>query len=866
MTPPNSGPPVDPPSALDSHTPIMRQYLGIKADYPDILLFYRMGDFYELFYEDAQKAARLLDIALTARGQSAGQPVPMAGVPVHAVDGYLGRLVRLGESIAICEQLGDPARSRGPVERRVVRIVTPGTVTDEALLEERRDNLLVALHGRDARYGIASLDLSGGRLCVLEVEGEEALCSELERLQPAEILISEDFASAPWLDGRPGLRRQPPWHYDLDTARRLLTEQMRTHDLIGFGCDAMTLALGAAGCLLQYATHTQRSALPHIRKLHLEQREHSLILDAATRRNLEIVTNLRGTTDSTLAAVLDRTATPMGARLLRRWLHRPLRDPTILRDRQDALQALMANNRFEALHEVVRRIGDVERILARVALGSARPRDLSQLRFALASLPALRTALADLEAGRLPGLAGQLGEFPELSSLLQRALMERPPMLLRDGGVIAPGYDAELDELRTLATHADEFLVALENRQRERTGISTLRVGYNRVHGYYIEVSRSHSDRVPTDYVRRQTLKGAERYMTEELRGFEDKVLSSRERALAREKSLYDELLAHLQGHLPRLQAAADALAELDALANLAERAAALELTRPELSQSPGIHIQGGRHLVVEQSSPAPFVPNDVRLDERRRVLIITGPNMGGKSTYMRQTALICLLAHVGSFVPAQRAVVGPLDRIFTRIGAADDLAGGRSTFMVEMAETANILHNATPLSLVLVDEIGRGTSTFDGLSLAWACAEYLASRLGSFTLFATHYFELTRLPERHASMANVHLDAAEHDDGIVFLYAVKDGPASQSYGLQVAALAGVPHPVIDLARRRLRDLERGARLPTTQIALFPSEPPHPVLEALHAVQPDELSPRQALETLYALKSLAREPRGTGKC
>jgi DNA mismatch repair protein MutS len=853
-----AAPDVHPGSPPDSHTPIMQQYLGIKAEHPDMLLLYRMGDFYELFYEDARKAARLLDIALTTRGQSGGQPIPMAGVPVHAVDSYLSKLVRLGESVAICEQIGDPARSRGPVERRVVRIVTPGTVTDEALLDERRDNLLVAVHAEGTRFGVASLDLASGRFCVLEVDGEEDLDSELERLQPAEILVSEELASPGWHEGRAGLRRQPHWHFDVDAAHRLLSQQFGTRDLSGFGCDGMSVAVGAAGCLLQYAANTQRSALPHIHSLRVEHREHSLILDPATRRNLELVTNLRGTSENTLVSVLDQTATPMGARLLRRWLHRPLRDTAVLSARQDAIAVLTAQGEFTPMHEALRGLGDVERIVARVALGTARPRDLAQLRDALAALPAIQRRMQELDSVRVRDLAEQMGEFGELSGLLQRALVEHPPVLLRDGGVIAQGHDAELDELRMLATRADDFLLSLETREREHSGIPSLRVGYNRVHGYYIEVARSAAERVPADYVRRQTLKGAERYVTEELKDFEDKVLSSRERALAREKALYDDIVTHLQDHVPRLQACAEALAEIDVLANLAERAHTLDLARPDLSEISGIRIEGGRHPVVQQTASTPFVPNDIELDAARRMLVITGPNMGGKSTYMRQTALVCLLAYVGSFVPARSATIGPLDRIFTRIGAADDLAGGRSTFMVEMTETANILHNATARSLVLIDEIGRGTSTFDGLSLAWACAEYLAQRIGSFTLFATHYFELTRLPDRYPVMANVHLEAAEHGRGIVFLYAVKDGPASQSYGLQVAALAGVPRAVIDLARRRLQELERGrSSPPTCQMPLFPSEGQQPALEALKEIDPDNLSPREALEALYTLKALA---------
>ena len=838
---------------------MMQQYLRLKAEHPDILLFYRMGDFYELFYDDARKVARLIDITLTARGQSAGEPIPMAGIPYHAADQYLARLVRLGESVAICEQIGDPAASKGPVERKVVRVVTPGTVTDEALLEERRDNLLAALHAHGEHYGLAVLDVSSGRFTVMEVRGNEALLGELQRLQPAELLIDEQWTAPALVHARSGVRKQPPWHFEQDGARRLLIAQFGTKDLSGFGADELSVALGAAGCLLHYVQATQRAALPHLRALRVERREDSVILDAATRRNLEIDTNLAGGTEHTLAAVFDRSATTMGSRLLRRWLNRPLRARTELRLRQQSVGALLDNRTYENLFNVLRGIGDVERILARVALKSARPRDLAQLRNALGALPDLRTQLARIDALLVNQLRLRLDVDPVVFTLLAQALIETPPALIRDGGVIAPGYDAELDELRGLKDNADQFLVELETRERARSGIANLKVNYNRVHGFYIEVTRAQSEKVPDDYIRRQTLKGAERYITPELKAFEDKFLSASERALAREKILYEQLLAQLLNYLAVLQDAAAALAELDVLNTFAERADALSLTCPELSEHPGVDIDGGRHPVVEQVSDAPFIPNDVRLDDARRMLIITGPNMGGKSTYMRQTALIALHAHVGSYVPARRASIGELDRIFTRIGAADDLASGRSTFMVEMTETANILHNATEHSLVLMDEIGRGTSTFDGLSLAWACAEDIARRVRAFTLFATHYFELTTLPETHDSCVNVHLDAVEHGDHIVFMYAVKDGPASQSYGLQVAALAGVPRAVIERAKQKLRELENNTTHPSApqqQLALFAPSEPHAVLNALEEIDPDTLSPRDAHAALYRLKEL----------
>ncbi|NOX75445.1 MAG: DNA mismatch repair protein MutS [Gammaproteobacteria bacterium] len=859
----------------NKHTPMMQQFLRIKAEFPDTLLFYRMGDFYEMFFDDARQAAKLLDITLTARGKSGGDPIPMCGIPYHSADGYLAKLVRQGVSVAICEQVGDPAKSKGPVERKVTRIVTPGTVTDEALLEERRDNLVVAVHGHGGRYGLGALDVTSGRFSVLEVDGDEALSSELERLNPSELLLNEEAIPAGIDTSRPGLRHQPPWYFELDAARRLLTQQFGTHDLAGFGiggegCEQLHLAIAAAGCLLQYVKDTQRTALPHIRGLQVERREDSVVLDAASRRNLELETNLGGGREHTLAWVMDHTATPMGSRLLRRWINRPLADHLPLRQRHHAVAVLLDGHHHEGLHDTLRSIGDVERILARVALRSARPRDFAQLRDTLGQLPALRNTLTAIITGQdcslLEAVHQRIGDYPQLHELLARAIIDTPPALIRDGGVIAPGFDAELDELRTIKQNAGQFLLDLETRERERTGINTLKVAYNRVHGYYIEISKAQSANAPEDYIRRQTLKGAERYITPELKAFEDKALSANERALAREKSLYEGLFDRFADVIAELQDSAAALAELDALANFAERADNLDLVQPELVDTPGLHIEAGRHPVVEQVSSEPFIPNDVHFDEQRRMLIITGPNMGGKSTYMRQTALITLLAHVGSFVPARRAVIGPFDRIFTRIGASDDLAGGRSTFMVEMTETANILHNASERSLVLMDEVGRGTSTFDGLSLAWACAEELATTVHAFTLFATHYFELTTLPETLLQIANVHLDAVEHGDGIVFMHTVKEGPANQSYGLQVAALAGVPKAVIQRAKKHLIQLEKqSADAPSgetvKQFSLFssPTAPPakdHPALKALKSIDPDELTPREALEALYRLRDL----------
>ncbi|MBO9480259.1 DNA mismatch repair protein MutS [Salinisphaera sp. G21_0] len=855
---------------LSNHTPMMQQYLRIKQQHRDHLVFYRMGDFYELFYDDAKKAAHLLDITLTKRGQSGGEPIPMAGIPYHAVEGYLARLIRLRQSVAIAEQIGDPAISKGPVERKVVRILTPGTVSDEALLDERQDNLLMAVNQRENRYGLAFLDISSGRFNVLEVTSEEALLSEVERLSPAEVLLNDDRNWPEILLRRPGSSKRPPWDFDHESAVEQLTRQFQTQSLDGFGCSHLTLAIEAAGCLLQYARETQRTALPHIRALAQENREESVVLDAASRRNLELTTNMNGGREHTVAAVLDRTATAMGSRLLGRWINRPLRNIDKLQARQSAITALKDGCHFESLYPILKHIGDIERILARVALKSARPRDLARLRDALQQLPELQQQLATIDSQTVHQLAKSISEHPELEALLTRAIIENPPVVIRDGGVIGEGYDAELDELRSISENAGDYLIQMELRERERTGLPSLKVGYNRVHGYYIELSRRESEDAPVDYIRRQTLKNTERFITPELKEFEDKALSSKSRALAREKALYDELLDKLVAQLGPLQECSMALSELDVLSNLAERAETLNFCRPEILQSPGIDIVEGRHPVVEQVLDEPFVANNVTFNVQRRMLIITGPNMGGKSTYMRQTALIVLLAHIGSFVPASRARIGLVDRIFTRIGSSDDLASGRSTFMVEMTETANILHNATEQSLVLMDEIGRGTSTFDGLSLAWACAQYLADSVRAFTLFATHYFELTQLPEECNTVVNVHLNATEHDDRIVFLHAVQEGPASQSYGLQVAQLAGVPRHVINQARQKLAMLEQqepapqpvakplGKAIFTPQADLFASPEPHPAVAALDKTDVDNLTPRQAMELLYTLKGLGK--------
>ncbi|PKE29389.1 DNA mismatch repair protein MutS [Rahnella sp. AA] len=846
-------------TGLDAHTPMMQQYLRLKAENPEVLLFYRMGDFYELFYDDAKRASQLMDISLTKRGASAGEPIPMAGVPYHAVEGYLAKLVQLGESVAIAEQIGDPALSKGPVERKVVRIVTPGTVSDEALLSERHDNLLAAIWQDGRGFGYATLDISSGRFRVAQPDDLETMAAELQRTNPAELLYPESFEAMPLIASRRGLRRRPMWEFELETAKQQLNLQFGTRDLSGFGVEQAAQALRAAGCLLQYVKDTQRTALPHIRGVTMERQQDGIIMDAATRRNLELTQNLAGGVENTLAAVLDQAVTPMGSRMLKRWIHMPSRDIKMLTHRQQAIGALQ--DLTADLQPVLRQVGDLERILARLALRSARPRDLARMRHALQQLPEIHAVLQDNDAAHVSTLVEQTGDFTELVELLERAVIESPPVLVRDGGVIAPGYNAELDEWRALADGATDYLDRLEIREREKLGLDTLKVGFNGVHGYYIQVSRGQSHLVPIHYVRRQTLKNAERYIIPELKEYEDKVLTSKGKALSLEKALYEELFDLLIPHLSDLQQSASALAELDVLSNLAERAYTLSYTCPTMSEKPGINITGGRHPVVEQVLKEPFISNPLNMSPVRRMLIITGPNMGGKSTYMRQAALIVLMAHIGSYVPADTAVIGPVDRIFTRVGAADDLASGRSTFMVEMTETANILHNATENSLVLMDEIGRGTSTYDGLSLAWACAENLASRIKAMTLFATHYFELTTLPEKMEGTVNVHLDAIEHGDTIAFMHSVQDGAASKSYGLAVAALAGVPRDVIKRARQKLKELETlsnnaaASKVDGPQLTLL-AEEVSPAVEALESLDADSLSPRQALEWIYRLKDM----------
>src|SRR5688572_1635095 len=830
---------------------MMQQYLRIKGEHPHILVFYRMGDFYELFYDDAEKASRLLDITLTQRGASAGAPVKMAGVPAHSVEQYLARLVKLGESVALCEQIGDPATSKGPVDRQVTRIVTPGTLTDSELLDDKSDNILLSLHRDKSTVGIAWLSLASGALRVAEV-APQALENELRRIGPAEVLIAQEAV----LDGQ-FVTRLPAWHFDIEAGKKRLLKQLGAATLAGYGCEDMTLAIGACGALLEYAAKTQGQALAHVTAVTAERAGEHVRLDAATRRNLELTETLRGEPAPTLFSLLDECATGMGSRLLRHWLHHPLRDRAALAARHDGVTALQDSQ----IHKILRRFSDVERITARLALKSVRPRELSGLRDSLKLLPELTSALPDT-AALLRELAGDLATPVDALSLLERAIHPEPAARVIDGGVIADGYNPDLDELRRLQTDAGSFLVELERREKERTGIPNLRVAYNSVHGYYIEVTNSHTGKVPDDYRRRQTLKNAERYITPELKTFEDKALSARDRALALEKSLYEQVIEDLQAHLGVLQKIARAIAQTDVLANFSSLAVRKNFARPHFNDQICIDIEGGRHPVVEGQIEN-FIANDCRLSPLRRFLLITGPNMGGKSTYMRQVALIVLMARIGSFVPARAARIGPIDQIFTRIGAADDLAGGRSTFMVEMTESASILHNATEKSLVLMDEVGRGTSTFDGLALAWAIARHLIEKNKSLSLFATHYFEMTRLALEYKEVANVHLDAVEHKDTVVFLHAVEEGPASRSYGLQVAALAGVPKPVIRQANKYLQLLEDSSLARGNQDDLFsrkaapePEQATDPLREEMLKVNPDELTPREALELLYRLKKL----------
>ncbi|OUL94169.1 DNA mismatch repair protein MutS [Paraburkholderia hospita] len=875
------------------HTPMMQQYLRIKGEHPGTLVFYRMGDFYELFFDDAEKASRLLDLTLTQRGASGGNPIKMAGVPHHAVEQYLAKLVKLGESVAICEQIGDPATSKGPVERKVVRVVTPGTLTDAALLSDKNDTYLLAVcagHNRRGvvtTIGLAWLNLASGALRLAEVAPDQ-VATALERIRPAEILVADAPSSNDsnaWTvpTGFGATTRVPVWHFDVASGTQRLCDQLEVASLDGFGAHSLSSACGAAGALLLYAAATQGQQLRHVRSLKVEYESEYIGLDPSTRRNLELTETLRGTDSPTLCSLLDTCCTTMGSRLLRHWLHHPPRDASFAQARQQAIGALLdapPQASLDGLRSALRQISDIERITGRLALLSARPRDLSSLRDTFIALPELRAQLAAVTAAAdsLARIDTALVPPADCVDLLKRAVAQEPAAMVRDGGVIARGYDAELDELRDISENCGQFLIDLETRERARTGIGNLRVEYNKVHGFYIEVTRGQTDKVPDDYRRRQTLKNAERYITPELKTFEDKALSAQERALSREKALYDGLLQSLLPFIADCQRVALALAELDLLAAFAERARALDWVAPSFTPTGGIDIEQGRHPVVE-AQVEQFIANDCVLNPERKLLLITGPNMGGKSTFMRQTALIALMAYVGSYVPARRASFGPIDRIFTRIGAADDLAGGRSTFMVEMTEAAAILNDATPQSLVLMDEIGRGTSTFDGLALAWAIARHLLAHNNCHTLFATHYFELTQLPAEFPHAANVHLSAVEHGHGIVFLHAVNDGPANQSYGLQVAQLAGVPNAVIRAARKHLAYLEQqSAAQPAPQLDLFAApvamledaddEPPAPatdpatqaLVERLREIDPNDLRPRDALDLLFELHELAKSP------
>ncbi|WP_353412220.1 DNA mismatch repair protein MutS [Arenicella sp. 4NH20-0111] len=852
-------------TAQTQHTPMMQQYLRIKADYPDTLVLYRMGDFYEVFYRDAELAARLLDITLTQRGKSGGEPIPMAGVPFHSVDQYLAKLVKLGRSVAIAEQIGDPATSKGPVERKVVRVVTPGTLVEDSLLDERRDNILASVYENNGHYGIATLELSLGHFKAQQLDDFDQVLSELKRLQPAELLIAET-TSALLCELSNTAKSVPNWYFDYDVAQEALCKQFDTKDLVAFGCQDFPFAVSAAGALLQYAKDMQYDAMPHINDIGITQKSDHLIIDAASRQNLEIEVNLSGGREFTLISLMDKCANPMGARLLRRWLHGPITDQSKIEQRQQAVANVIDDIDTYELAKLLRSCGDVERILTRIALQNARPRDLVRLRQALQCLPALNNTLAGSKTTLLTQATDNLGPFPRAQQLLEDAILDEPASVIRDGGVIRPEFDAEFHELHTLSKNTGEFLIQLEQRERESTGISTLKVKYNRVHGFYIEVSKAQGESVPEHYIRRQTLKNAERYITEELKDYEDKVLSAREKSLAREKQLYQNVIDDLQPQLQQLQAMAQSMAMIDVIANFAERAVTLNFTRPSMTQKAGINISEGRHPVVEANQSAPFIANDLVLNESTRMQVITGPNMGGKSTYMRQNALITLLAHTGSYVPAKQAQIGPIDRIFTRIGAADDLAGGRSTFMVEMTEMANILRNASPQSLVLVDEIGRGTSTYDGLSLAWACAIDLAKRLKAYSLFATHYFEITELADQLDDVNNVHLDAVEHGQNIVFMYHVKTGPANQSYGIQVARLAGIPDQVLSAASSKLSELELEQSSAVNQVSNQISldfathaapQSENEVIKRLTALDPDSLNAREALDLMYELKEIA---------
>lgn len=849
---------------MAKHTPMIEQYLKIKAQHPNNLLLYRMGDFYELFFDDAKRASDLIDITLTHRGQSAGTPIPMAGVPYHAADNYIARLVKLGETVVICEQVGDPATSKGPVERRVTHIITPGTLTDEAFLDEQKENILCCLQSHQGQYACASLELSSGRFSVTLPSSVEGLINELERIRPAEILVPADFQ---WPSAQPNISIQTEKKkMSVKEAYECLQKHFGTQDLSPFRLENKPLAIQAAGAILTFIQDTQRTALPHIQHIELQSPQNHILMDAQTLINLELQRNLRGKREHSLLWVLDKTATPMGSRLLGRWIHQPLQNSSILKTRLDCVDAIKKNELYHTLQPYLKQIGDLERILSRVALCSARPRDLTRLKEALGTLPKVKSTLKKEETLHTH-LGGKIQAFPKYHQMLNAALVDNPPAVIRDGGVIKEGYDEDLDELRRISDKSSDFLIKLEQKEKKKTGLSTLKVGFNRVHGFYIELSRAQSDNAPDYFIRRQTLKNVERFITPELKTFEEKVLSSKEKALAKEKELYEQILVSLNQDIVALQKTASTLAQLDVLQNFAERANSLHWSRPKLHKKSGIQIIAGRHPVVEEVQSAPFVANDIHLTPKEKMLIITGPNMGGKSTYMRQTALIVLMAHMGCFVPAKEAVIGPVDQLFTRIGAADDLAGGRSTFMVEMSEAANILHHATAQSLVLLDEIGRGTSTYDGLALAWATAEHLAEVNQAYTLFATHFFELSTLPTLYPTTANVHFAAQQVHEQLVFLHQVETGAATRSFGIQVAELAGLPATVIKAAKTKLKSLEEkstDAPLQSTlksPVAVNTSQPPA-WQNKLVQLDLDQLTPKQALNVLYEFKQAAMETNG----
>ncbi len=860
-------------------TPMMQQYLTIKMQHPHSLMFYRMGDFYELFFDDAHKAAKLLGISLTHRGKANGEPIPMAGVPYHAAEGYLARLVKKGETVVICEQLGE-VTGKGPVERGVVRIITPGTLTDDALLNSHQSSNLVALCIQQNQIGIALLDLSAGIFKVQQQDFQpEQLAIELSRLMPSEILVDEDIIDQNIIEQikkqlECPVTKRPNVDFNLNNAQKTLCDQFAVSTLAGFGIDHLPLAKASAAALIHYAKETQKTALPHIRSIQLEQSSDFIALDPVTRRNLELVEPLfdHGTS---LFQLINDCQTAMGGRLLSRTIMQPLRDTKLLDARLDAISCILKGYHEAPTRLVLKDISDIERVLSRIALGSARPRDLVQLRQACAQIPLLRHAIQPIihshPTGLIEQLDNELGDFKALYQRLMAAVVEHPPVLLRDGNVIAEGFDSELDELRKIRDHAGQFLIDLEIQERENTGVSTLKIGYNRVSGYYIELTRAQAEHAPEHYIRRQTLKNAERYITPELKSFEDKVLSSESRALAREKMLFEMLLDELRADIGNLQMMSSAIAQLDLLANFAHQARLRNWCRPEFSPEIGVKIVAGRHPVVEALSKTPFTANDTSLDFNHRMAIVTGPNMGGKSTFMRQTALISLLAYCGCYVPAQAAILGPIDRVFTRIGSADDLSTGKSTFMVEMTETSQILHHATNQSLVLMDEVGRGTSTYDGLSLAWACVLDLSKRIKCLCLFATHYFELTELA-KESGIDNYHVTAKELNGNLILLHKVQQGPASQSHGLQVAKLAGIPASVIKEAQNRLKILEKQQQRQVNKVVqndLFsivdePSievverivevEKDTPALNLLRALDVDNLSPREALQQIYALK------------